>query len=203
MQIHLALRELPRWSAPELDEVAYIHVTDGLDGVSRAVNEADRGLLPAAATLAVAQPALVDPSRAPPGAGVLWVQLLELPSTIRGDAAGQIATSPDGRWTENVREAYADRVVARLGRYVTNLETSLIARKVVSPADLEAMNINLVGGDPFGGDRSIDQSLFGRPYRARGAWQTPVRNVYQIGASTHPGHSLGAGSGFGLAQQLR
>jgi phytoene dehydrogenase-like protein len=203
MQIHMALREPPRWSAPELDDVAYIHVTDGLDGVSRAVNEADRGLLPAAATIAVAQPSRVDPSRAPQGSGVLWVQLLELPSTIRGDAAGRIGVPADGRWNASVREAYADRIMEHLSRHVTNLGASLIARSVVSPADLEAMNINLVGGDPFGGDRSVDQLLFSRSPYGRDAWTTPIRGLYHIGASQYPGHNLGAGSGFGLAQRLR
>src|SRR5688572_19282493 len=45
MQIHLALSELPRWRGDSrLAEVPVVHVTPGLDGVSRAVNEADRGL---------------------------------------------------------------------------------------------------------------------------------------------------------------
>jgi phytoene dehydrogenase-like protein len=202
MQIHLAMREPARWLVPDLDDVAYIHVTDSLESVSRAVNEADRGLLPASATIAVGQPARLDASRVPPGTGILWIQLLELPARIRGDAAGQIDAPLDGLWSEGIREAYADRILGRLARYVTNLDSALIARKVVSPADLETMNINLVGGDPFGGDRSLDQSLFGRPMRGSGAWRTPVANVYQIGASTHPGHNLGAGSGFALAKRL-
>ena len=60
MQIHLALDELPRWRgsrAGELARTPLVHVTPGLDGVSRAVNEAERGLLPAEATIVV-RPAL-------------------------------------------------------------------------------------------------------------------------------------------------
>ena len=45
--------------------VVNLHVTPGLDGVSRAVNEAERGLLPAEATIVVGQPCAVDPGRAP------------------------------------------------------------------------------------------------------------------------------------------
>ena len=33
----------------------------------------------------------VDPTRAPGGAQVLWIQVRALPSHIRGDAASQIA----------------------------------------------------------------------------------------------------------------
>ena len=47
MQIHYALSEPPRWDGDErLARTAIVHVTPGLDGVSRAVNEAERGLLP-------------------------------------------------------------------------------------------------------------------------------------------------------------
>ncbi|MEX2613030.1 MAG: NAD(P)/FAD-dependent oxidoreductase, partial [Gaiellaceae bacterium] len=66
MQIHLALREPPAWHGDErLGRTAIVHVTPGLDGVSRAVNEAERGLLPVEATIVCGQPMAVDPSRAP------------------------------------------------------------------------------------------------------------------------------------------
>ena len=202
MQIHLALNERPRWRSPELDDVAYLHVTDGLDGTSRSVNEAHRGLLPKRSTIAVGHPSLVDPSRAPAGKSILWLQILDLPSRIRGDAGGIIEPPADGRWSEGVREAYADRIVERLSGLIVNLDSSMLARRVLSPADLESMNVNLVGGDPFGGDCSLDQAMFCRPFKGGRAWRTPIANVFHIGASTHPGHNLGAGSGFALAQRL-
>ncbi len=50
MQIHFALSEPPRWDGDDrLGRTAIVHLTPGLDGVSRAVNEAERGLLPAEA----------------------------------------------------------------------------------------------------------------------------------------------------------
>jgi phytoene dehydrogenase-like protein len=202
MQIHVAMKDPPRWTMPELDRTAYLHVTNGLDGVARAVSDACGGLLPASSTIAVGQPVLVDPSRAPPGQAILWLQILDLPTVIRGDAAGSIAVPADGCWNYDVREAYADRVLKRLSRHIANLESSLLARRVLSPADLESLNVNLVGGDPFGGDCSLDQALFCRPLKGGRPWRTPVANVFHIGASTHPGHNLGAGSGFGLARLL-
>ena len=67
MQIHFALSEPPRWDGDErLGDTAIVHLTPGLDGVSRAVNEADRGLLPAEATVVVGQP-LTHGSFACPG----------------------------------------------------------------------------------------------------------------------------------------
>ena len=49
MQIHLALSEPVQWDAAELDHVGYVHLTPGMAGVARAVDEAQRGLLPAQA----------------------------------------------------------------------------------------------------------------------------------------------------------
>ena len=93
MQIHFALSEPPRWEGDErLGQTAIVHVTPGLDGVSRAVNEAERGLLPAEATVVCGQPLTIDPSRAPDGKGILWIQLQELPWHVKGDAAGELDT---------------------------------------------------------------------------------------------------------------
>ena len=47
-------------------------------------------------------------------------------------------------WTEALREAYADRIVARLGESIENLASATLERVVLSPADLEALNPNLV-----------------------------------------------------------
>ena len=119
MQIHLALDEPPRWKGAEAERLArcpIVHVTPGLDGVSRAVNEAERGLLPAEATIVCGQPVALDPSRAPDGKSIIWIQLQELPAgRVKGDAAGELDTG-DGTWTEELREAYADRIVAAARR---------------------------------------------------------------------------------------
>jgi phytoene dehydrogenase-like protein len=202
MQIHFALSEPPRWQGDErLGQTAIVHLTPGLDGVSRAVNEAERGLLPAEATVVVGQPLTMDSSRAPEGAGLLWIQLQELPWQVKGDAAGEIDVR-DGRWTEDLRERYADRIQARIAAHVPNLESVLRKRVVLSPADLEAANVNLVQGDPYSGSLALDQNLLWRPFAASPGHGTSVRRLWQIGASTHPGPGLGAGSGTIVAKRL-
>jgi phytoene dehydrogenase-like protein len=202
MQIHLALSEPPRWDGDErLGRTAIVHVTPGLDGVSRAVNEAERGLLPAEATIVAGQPLTMDASRAPEGAGLLWIQLQELPSRVRGDAAGELDPG-DGTWTEELRERYADRIVARLARQIPNLEGAVKARTVLSPADLERANVNLLHGDPYAGSLALDQNFLWRPFPASPGHATAVERLWHIGASTHPGPGLGAGSGTLVAEQL-
>ena len=202
MQIHIAMSEPPQWRGDDrLAQVPLVHLTSGLDGVSRAVNEADRGLLPAESTIALGQPMAVDPSRGPDASWVIWVQLQELPSRPKGDAAGQLDVG-DGTWTEELREAYANRVVERIGREIENLEAATLARVVMSPADIEAANPNWVGGDIYAGSCSLDQNLLFRPTPASPGHATPVERLWHIGASTHPGPGLGAGSGYLVAKRL-
>jgi len=205
MQIHLALDEPPRWKGPEAERLArcpIVHVTPGLDGVSRAVNEAERGLLPAEATIVCGQPVALDPLRAPQGKSILWIQLQELPAgRVKGDAAHEIDTG-DGTWTEQLREDYADRIVARLGESIENLGAATLKRVAVSPTDLEALNVNLVGGDIYGGSCALDQNLLWRPLAQAPGHATAVAGLWHIGASTHPGPGLGAGSGYLVAQEL-
>jgi phytoene dehydrogenase-like protein len=202
MQIHFALSEPPQWEGDErLGGTAIVHLTPGLNGVSRAVNEAERGLLPAEATVVAGQPLTMDPSRAPEGKGILWVQLQELPWRVKGDAAGELDVG-DGTWSESLRERYADRIQARLARHISNLESSILERVSLSPADLQEANINLVHGDPYGGSLALDQNFLWRPLASQPGHRTPVEGVWHVGASTHPGPGLGGGSGTLVAQQL-
>jgi phytoene dehydrogenase-like protein len=202
MQIHYALKTPPQWREAALGNVALIHLTPGLDGVSKAVNEAERSVLPAVPTVCVGQPAALDPSRCPQSRSILWLQLPETPRLINGDAAGEIAAPADGKWTAAVREKYADRVEAILASHIDGFRDNIIARKAYSPADLEALNINLVGGDPYGGGCGIDQFFLWRPFHNSVNHTTPIARLYHIGASTHPGPGLSGGSGYLLAKAL-
>jgi phytoene dehydrogenase-like protein len=202
MQIHFALAEPPDWQGdPRLGRTAILHLTPGLDGVSRGVNEAERGLLPAEATIVVGQPTTIDPSRAPDGAWILWVQLQELPWQVRGDAAGELDVG-DGTWTDELREQYADRIQRRIAGHAPNLERAIRKRVALSPADLDAANPNLPHGDPYGGSLALDQNFVWRPFATQPGHRTPIDGLYHIGASTWPGPGLGAGSGTLVAREL-
>ena len=162
-------------------------------------------MLPAVPTICVGQPHRLDPSRCPEGKAVLWLQIPDAPRIIKGDAAGGIETQgtwTQGAWTQDIREAFADRIEAILRNHIRNFDTAKLARRAYSPADLEAMNINLVGGDPYGGACAMDQFFVWRPFGGQVNNATPVKGLYHIGASTHPGPGLGGGSGLNVAREL-
>jgi phytoene dehydrogenase-like protein len=199
MMIHLALSDLPAWSAgAELRKFAYVHLAPSFAAMAKTYTEALDGLLPAEPGLVVGQPTAIDPSRAPAGQHVLWVQVRVLPSRIRGDAAGVI-TGTD--W-DAVKEAYADRVIGIIERYAPGFAANILGRAVHSPADLERDNPNLVGGDSIGGSHHLDQYFVFRPAFGWSRYRTPIDRLYMVGASTWPGAGTGAASGFMLAKML-
>ena len=199
MMIHLALKALPAWRASaELQRFAYVHVAPSLDQMARTYREAMAGLLPAEPVLVVGQPSAVDPTRAPPGQHVLWVQVRVLPAEVKGDAAGELAAGP---W-DALKEAYADRAMALLERHAPGLGAQVLGRCVLSPADLERENPNLIGGDSLSGSHHLDQFFLFRPAFGHSRWRTPIERLYMVGASTWPGAGTGAGSGFMLAKEL-
>ncbi len=199
MMIHLALDALPDWRAGRaLREFAYVHIAPDLEMMARVYAEASAGLLPAEPVLVVGQPTAIDPSRAPAGKHVLWVQVRVLPAEIKGDAGGTITAH---RWDE-AREPYAERVMDILESYAPALKSRVLGRAVFSPLDLEQENPNLIGGDSLSGSHHLDQNFFLRPVAGWSRYRTPVRNLYLCGASTWPGAGTGAGSGFMLAKML-
>ena len=199
MMLHLALDSLPDWAAGrELQRFAYVHLAPSLRMMAQAYSDAANGLLPAEPVLVVGQPTTVDPSRAPDGKHTLWVQVRMVPGDIKGDAAGKI----DARDWAVAKEAMAERVLDILERYAPGIRGKILGQAVVSPADLEAENPNLVGGDQICGSHHIAQNFLFRPVSGYADWSTPVKNLHLIGAGTWPGAGVGAGSGTMLAQQL-
>lgn len=198
MMVHLALDGLPNWAAEELQRFAYVHLAPSLEQMARTYQQAVAGLLPDEPVLVVGQPTAVDPSRAPAGKHVLWVQVRVLPARIAGDAAGEIAVAD---W-DAVKERYAERVLDRIETYAPGLRRKVLGRAVFSPLDLERENPNLVGGDQICGSHHLSQNFLFRPARGFARWNTPVEGLHLIGAATWPGAGTGAGPGFMLAQQL-
>ncbi len=199
MMVHLALSGLPGWRGGEgLKKYMYVHLAPYLCDMSRAYVEAMSGLLPSSPVLVVGQPTAADPSRAPEGMHVLWIQVRPLPASIKGDARREI----DARDWDNIKEAYADRVIDKLAEYAPDIKGKILARSVLSPKDLERSNPNLVGGDSVCGSHHLYQNYFMRPFPGWSRYKTPIKDLYMVGAATWPGAGTGAGSGRLLGKML-
>ncbi|MGQ0564589.1 MAG: phytoene desaturase family protein [Gemmobacter sp.] len=199
MMIHLALSALPNWRAgADLSSFAYVHIAPSLDQMARTYAQAKAGLLPDEPVLVVGQPTAIDPSRAPAGHHILWVQVRMAPGAIRGDAAGTI-TATD--WA-GAASAFADRALDILESHAPGTRASILGTGIVTPADLESDNPNLIGGDQLCGSHHLHQHFLYRPARGHADGATPVKNLHLTGAAVWPGAGTGAGSGYLLATAL-
>lgn len=200
MQIHLALGRPVQWLDHRLDSVPLIHLSNGSDSTGIACAQAEAGLLPTEPTVVVGQQCVLDPSRAPAGKATLWLQLQEVPFAPAGDAAGVL--NVDGGWSQDLKEQYMERVLARLEQFAPGTRASVLAWDILAPTDLAAENPNAVKGDPYGGSAELFQNLLWRPFPQAANHRTPVKGLWHIGASTHPGPGLSGGSGHLVAQKL-
>jgi phytoene dehydrogenase-like protein len=198
MMIHVALDGPAPWLDAERSRYAYVHVGRDMDDMTLCHAQARAGLLPERPVLVVGQPTLFDPSRAPEGKHILWIQVRMVPGEIRGDAAGEIAATD---WAQ-AAEPYADRIMATLEAHAPGLGALTLARHVVPPTALEAENPNLVGGDQVCGSHALSQNFLFRPVRGWADGRTPIRGLRLIGAATWPGGGTGAASGWRAAQAI-
>ncbi|MGJ8544126.1 MAG: phytoene desaturase family protein [Sulfitobacter sp.] len=199
LMIHLAMDALPEWTAgAELKRFAYVHIAPSMDQMARTYAQAKAGLLPDAPVIVCGQPTAVDPSRAPKGKHVLWVQVRMVPGEIKGDAAGKIEATD---WAQ-AAGPMAERALDIIEQYAPGTRAKILGQHVVSPAMLEADNPNLVGGDQVCGSHQLHQHFHNRPARGYADGTTPIKNLYHTGAAVWPGGGTGAGPGSLLAQKL-
>ena len=103
---------------------------------------------------------------------------------------------------KGAKDAKRGKLFAKLARQIPNLTGAIRQRVVISPADLEKININLVGGDPYAGSCAPDQFFILRPLPGLPHHRTPIAGLYHIGASTHPGPGLHGASGLLAAKDI-
>jgi phytoene dehydrogenase-like protein len=199
MMIHLAMDGLPDWKAsPELASFAYVHIAPSLDQMARTYTQAKAGLLPDEPVVVVGQPTVVDPSRAPAGKHVLWLQVRMAPGTILGDAKGEIAA----RDWPSAAEPFANRALDILEAHAPGTRAKILAQCIVTPEGLESDNPNLIGGDQLCGSHHLAQNFLFRPARGHADGSTPIPNLHLTGAAVWPGAGTGVGAGYLLAQRL-
>jgi phytoene dehydrogenase-like protein len=108
---------------------------------------------------------------------------------------------PDGRSWDEARETVADLMIETVEAYAPGFKSSIIARQILSPLDLER-DFGLVGGDIFHGRLSLDQLYSARPVLGHADYRSPIPGLYMCGASTHPGGGVTGAPGFNAAREM-
>lgn len=175
-KIDYALSAPIPWAARECNRAITVHVGGTLEEIARSEHAVRHGVIAERPFVLVAQPSLFDTTRAPEGKHVAWVYC-HVPN----------ATTVD----------MTSRIEAQLERFAPGFKDCVLERRVSSPAALESMDANLVGGDINGGEFSIRQFIF-RP--ALGNYYTGTRNLYLCSSSTPPGGGVHGMCGYHAAR---
>jgi len=124
----------------------------------------------------VTQPTLFDPSRAPEGKHIAW-------------AYCHIPHGSQANCLESMEN--------QIERFAPGFRDCILARRIFAPADLEAMDANLVGGDVNGGVMDMRQLLFRPTWRQ---YRTSANDLYLCSSSTPPGGAVHGMCGYNAAR---
>jgi phytoene dehydrogenase-like protein len=177
-KVDFALSEPVPWSAEECRQAGTVHVGGTFEEVAAAESEVAAGHHPERPFCLVAQPGVVDESRAPQGSQTLWAYC-HVPSGSTIDLTA--------------------RVEEQIERFAPGFRDTVIARTTMTAAELERYNPNDVGGDVAGGAADLRQTLF-RPVVAWNPYRTPLPGVYLCSASTPPGGGVHGMCGYHAAR---
>jgi phytoene dehydrogenase-like protein len=164
------------WRAEACRRAGTVHVGGSFDEVVAAEDAVAAGRVAERPFVILAQPTVADPTRAPAGKHVGWAY----------------CHVPNGS-TVDMRA----RIEAQVERFAPGFTSRIMARHVMTPADVERHNANNVGGDINGGISDLRQ-LFIRP-TAR-LYATPNRQLYLCSASTPPGGGVHGMCGYFAAR---
>jgi phytoene dehydrogenase-like protein len=197
LRVDLALGGDVPWLLPELRGCGVVHLCGDLDTTAEAQHQVAHGLLPARPQLICGQQCVADPGRAPAGGATLWLEC-HVPADPRGDAAGLLR----GEGWASLRDGFVERVLDRLEEHAPGLRERILGSAVRSPAELQAFDPNLVGGDVAGGSLALDQQLVFRPLPGWSRHRMPVTGLYLCSASAHPGGGVHGMGGRNCARRV-
>ncbi len=196
-KVNYAVDALPRFtglqSRPGTDQTAAlsgrIRLARDIDTIERAFDAAKYGGFVDEPWIELTIPSIVDPTLAPPGQHVVSAYVQYAPYHLR-----------DSSWDVE-RDRLGEAATRTIARYAPGFESSIVAREVISPLDLER-GYGLTGGHIFHGEIALDQFFVTRPLLGWARDSTPIENLFLCGSGTHPGTGLDGRSGALAAREV-
>jgi len=175
-KVDYALHAPIPWNAPDCLRAATVHLGGSFEEIAASEKAVRLGQHVDRPFVLLVQPSLFDSSRAPAGKHTAWAY----------------CHVPNGSKVDML-----EKLEGQIERFAPGFRDRILARRVFSPADLESMDSNLVGGDIGGGTMDLRQFLF-RPTRRH--YATSARDIYICSASTPPGGGVHGMCGYHAAK---
>jgi phytoene dehydrogenase-like protein len=192
-RMNVALSKRPEFSAlPAAGDhlTAGIILAPSLSYMDQAYRDCVRHGWSRAPIIEMVIPSTLDDSLAPPGAHVA--------SLFCQHVAPQF---PDGSSWEEHRETVADLMIDTVETYAPGFKASVIARRSLSPLDLQRI-FSLPNGDIFHGALTLDQLFSARPMLGYAHYRMPIPGLYLCGSGAHPGGGVTGAPGHNAAQAV-
>jgi phytoene dehydrogenase-like protein len=164
------------WKSPDCLRAATVHLGGSFEEIAASEKAVRSGQHADRPFVLLTQPSLFDHSRAPTGKHTAWAYC-HVPN---GSNANML-----------------DKLESQIERFAPGFRDCVLARRVFSPADLEIMDANLVGGDIGGGTVDLHQFLFRPTWRH---YATSAKDIYICSASTPPGGGVHGMCGYHAAK---
>ena len=189
-----AVDRLPQYSGFDPDKAgvtypAYAHICPSPEFLESAFHDAKFGWYSSEPFLSPNVPSYCDNTLAPEGKHVVVMQGGVTPYDLRNSTWNR-------EGPQLVKNAFAV-----MDRFAPGFSDSVIDYRLVTPRDIEA-DINLPGGNSQHGELTLDQLFFMRPVPRYADYRSPVRHLYQCGASCHPGGAVSAVPGHNAAREI-
>ncbi|MDP5361291.1 MAG: NAD(P)/FAD-dependent oxidoreductase, partial [Paracoccaceae bacterium] len=141
-------------------------------------------------------PSQIDPTMAPPGKHMMtvFVQYAPYDLEVDGVRSGE-------NWNDATRKAMADCVLDKIAVACPDIRERVVHAEVRTPWDIER-EVGLTEGNIFQGELTFDQLLFNRPVPGYAQYDTPIRGMYIVGSSAHPGGGVMAAPGANAAREI-
>lgn len=196
-RMNVALSELPEFTCRPGREMAPHHgsgiiIGPTLDYLETAYLDARQHGWSRAPVVEMLIPSTLDASLAPAGRHVASLFVQHVAPQLPGERS----------WSNPAeKQAFADLVIDTVSVHAPNFKSSVIARQVLSPLDLE-QRFGLVDGDIFHGQLSLDQLWAARPVLGHADYRLPVKGLYLCGSGAHPGGGVTGLPGRNAAREI-
>lgn len=178
-KIDWALREPIPFTAPECRQAGTIHIGNTLEEIIESEQLTANGIHPKKPFVLLAQPTVLDASRAPEGKHTAWAY----------------CHVPNGS-TIDMTEAIENQIE----RFAPGFRNCILARHTMNTSQIEAYNPNYIGGDIIGGISDLWQ-LYTRPAIRLSPYKTGARGIYLCSSSTPPGGGVHGMCGYHAARK--
>jgi phytoene dehydrogenase-like protein len=166
------------WKAEQCARAGTVHLGGEYSEIAASERAPHEGRVPGVPFVLVAQPSLLDDTRAPEGNHTGWAYC-HVPNGSTVDMSAAIE--------------------AQMDRFAPGFRDLVIARHTMNAQQIEARNPGFLGGDIGGGENSLLQTL-ARPFAKWDPYATPNPRLYLASSATPPGSGVHGMCGFWAAK---